>query len=150
MQYRFPSGGRCPGGPWSGPVARGTQLELCPHMLHGRKSYILERKADESGWDSKSTEFLKCFRFSLQSSNIPAVLSPTFTCAALADEPHHERGALVTLSGCVECLHHKLMCFGLRRARQTHSAVKHRNLRHDRTTASNKRPTLGEERPMLP
>lgn len=37
----------------------------------------------------------------------------TFTGAALADEPHHERGAAVALGGRVEGLHHELMCFGL-------------------------------------
>ena len=42
-----------------------------------------------------------------------ATASLTFTCAALSDESHHQRGALVTLSGSVERLHHKLMGFRL-------------------------------------
>lgn len=42
-------------------------------------------------------------------------LSLTFTGTTLTYEPHHEGSAPVTFSGRVECLHHKLMCFGLQR-----------------------------------
>lgn len=45
----------------------------------------------------------------------------TFTGATLTYEPHHEGGAAVTLGGRVEGLHHKLMCFGLRRKRHKQS-----------------------------
>lgn len=47
-RYRRPSEGQYQVGPSSGPVARDTQLEPFPHMLRGRRSYTLEgRKTDE-------------------------------------------------------------------------------------------------------
>lgn len=71
-------------------------------------------------------------------------------------EPHHEGSAPVTLGGRVECLHHKLMCFGLWRINEIsmneHQSVIINSLFVSRLSnkKNNNRLTFGEERPILP
>lgn len=67
------------------------------------------RKAERAGkWKLKT--IIKSFNFIFI---LLLIMYITFTHTALSDESHHQRSALVTLSGSIEGLYHKLVSFWL-------------------------------------